>query len=229
MGINFVAARLFPSAVGRVLGYAVLPPISWRMATPDYYGFLQISPDAEPDTIHRVYRFLASRFHPDNPESGDADKFFLLTQAYDVLSDPERRAAYDASRATSQLPPLSTWVDFMDNLKGELNRRLAVLAILYFQRRCTSYHPEVGFLEIERRLGFPREYLEFTTWYLRRKGFVVRAENNDFEITAEGVDFVEQQRIHIPVLDQLLSSYDGAPTTHTPRGSSGKPVLGLVE
>ena len=44
------------------------------METPNYYEFLQISPNAEPDTIHRVYRFLAARFHPDNPETGDADK-----------------------------------------------------------------------------------------------------------------------------------------------------------
>ena len=47
------------------------------MEDPDYYEFLQISKNAEPDTIHRVYRFLAARFHPDNPESGDEEKFFL--------------------------------------------------------------------------------------------------------------------------------------------------------
>jgi curved DNA-binding protein CbpA len=33
----------------------------------DYYEFLQISPNADADTIHRVYRFLAARLHPDNP------------------------------------------------------------------------------------------------------------------------------------------------------------------
>ena len=63
----------------------------------DYYEFLQISPNAEPNTVSRVYRFLAARFHPDIPETGDAEKFVLLKQAYDVLSDPERRAEYDAT------------------------------------------------------------------------------------------------------------------------------------
>ncbi len=48
------------------------------MNLPDYYEFLQISPNAEFDTIHRVYRFLALRFHPDNPETCDPDKFHLL-------------------------------------------------------------------------------------------------------------------------------------------------------
>jgi DnaJ-class molecular chaperone len=36
------------------------------MEDPDYYEFLQISANAEPDTIHRVYRFLAARLHPES-------------------------------------------------------------------------------------------------------------------------------------------------------------------
>src|ERR1700733_6025370 len=144
------------------------------MNIPDYYEFLQISPNGEPDTIHRVYRFLAVRLHPDNPETGDAEKFFLLKQAYDVLSDPDRRAEYDGAckRETTQSVPLSTSIDFMDNLEGELNRRSAVLALLYIQRRTNPYSPEVGLLEVERRMGFPRDYLEFTMWYLRNKGYI---------------------------------------------------------
>lgn len=65
------------------------------MEIQDYYEFLQISPNAEPSTIHRVYRFLAGRLHPDNPGTGDAEKFLQLKKAFDVLSDPERRAEYD--------------------------------------------------------------------------------------------------------------------------------------
>jgi len=178
------------------------------MEIPDYYEFLQISANAEPETIQRVYRFLAARFHPDNPETGDDEKFFLLTQAYTVLSSPERRAEYDAKRKNGTVPPepLSSTIDFMDNAKGELNRRLAVLSVLYFQRRANPYSPEVSFLEIEERLGFPREYLEFTAWYLKSKGYVTRSDNSEFTLTAEGVDFVETQRANIPVLNKLLTT-----------------------
>lgn len=185
------------------------------MKIPDYYEFLQISPKAEPDTIHRVYRFMAARLHPDNTTTGDPEKFFLLSQAYKVLSDPERRAQYDASRANevSQPAPLSTWIDFMDNMEGELNRRLAVLAVLYFQRRANPYAPEVSLLDLERRMGFPRDYLEFTAWYLRNKGYITRADNSDFALTAEGVDFVETQRVNIPVLDKLLTDGNGPSAT----------------
>src|ERR1700723_595411 len=133
--------------------------------TIDYYEFLQISPNADSDTIHRVYRFLAARFHPDNPESGDPEKFFLLKEAYDVLSDPAKRSGYDVRRETqpAEKAPLSSTVDFMDDIKGELNRRLAVLAVLYYRRRTNPHSPEVGLSEIEKRMGFPRAYLDFTT------------------------------------------------------------------
>ena len=186
------------------------------MNIPDYYEFLQISPNAEPDTIHRVYRFLAVRLHPDNPETGDPEKFFLLKQAHDVLSDPARRAEYDAAyrKEAPQPAPLSTTIDFMDTMEGELNRRLAVLALLYIQRRTNPYTPEVSLFEVERRMGFPRDYLEFTMWYLRNKGYISRADNSDFTLSAEGVDFVESQRVNIPVLNKLLTSGTGSSATN---------------
>ena len=183
------------------------------MEITDYYEFLQISPSAEAETIHRVYRFLAARLHPDNQETGDTERFFLLKKAYEVLSNPERRAAYDATRQKLQPIPLSTWIDFMDNMKGEMNRRLGVLAVLYFQRRTNPYAPEVSFRDLERRLGFPRDYLEFTGWYLRTKGYINRADNSDFTITAEGVDFVETERVNLPLLDKPLTTGEGSSTT----------------
>jgi curved DNA-binding protein len=176
----------------------------------DYYEFLQISPNADQDTIHRVYRFLAARFHPDNPHSGNADTFATLSEAYDVLSNPQRRAEYDLA-CLKNIPkkvPLSSTIDFMDNLDGETNRRLAVLAVLYFRRRTNPGNPEVSLIEIESRMGFPRDYLDFTTWYLQKKGYIMRADNSDFTLTAMGVDFVETQRVNMPILNRLLT--DGA-------------------
>lgn len=181
----------------------------------DYYEFLQISPNAEPATIYRVYRFLAGRLHPDIPGTGDAEKFRLLKEAFDVLSDPERRAKYDATykKEAPQSAPLSTSIDFMDSIDGELNRRLAVLALLYIQRRTNPYKPEVSLAEVEMRMGFPREYLQFTTWYLWNKKYITQADNSDFTLTALGVDFVEENRANIPILNKLLTSGTGPSTT----------------
>ena len=176
--------------------------------TLDYYEFLQISCHADYETIHRVYRYLAARFHPDNPDTGDPEKFFLLKTAYDVLSNPELRSEYDRDyeRESPVKSPLSESVDFMDQVQGELNRRLAVLAVLYYRRRSNPYDPQVSLAEIEKRMGFPRDYLDFTTWYLGKKGYINKADNSDFSLTAEGVDFIETQRVKIPVLNRLLTT-----------------------
>ena len=193
------------------------------MKAANYYELLQINPNAEPDTIHRVFRFLASRFHPDNPDSGDAEKFFILKQAYDVLSSPALRAEYDAAceKEEAEPDPLSNQVDFMDSIDGELNRRLALLALLYYRRRTNPSYPAVALQEVEEKMGFPRDYLEFTTWYLTRKGYITRADNSAFTLTAEGVDFVETQRGNIPVLNKLLASSTGPFTTN----NSGGPII----
>jgi len=177
-------------------------------AMEDLYELLQISPYAGSGTIHRIYRFLAARYHPDNPDTGDADMFHKVKTAYDVLSNTERRTRYDATRSgeVRAASPISNTVDFMDDTEGELNRRLALLAVLYSRRRTSPRYPEVSLMEIESFLGFPREYLDFTTWYLAKKGLVCQADNSDFTITVAGVDYVETQRSQMPILRRLLTN-----------------------
>jgi len=171
----------------------------------DYYEFLQISPNAERDTITRVYRYLATRFHPDNPETGNVEKFIVLKSAFEVLSDPLRRAQYDASHKVEEVAPMSDYVDFMDGVQGELNRRVALLALLYLRRRTRPEAPEVSLAEVETQMGFPRDYLDFTTWYLKSKKYITREDNSDFTLTALGVDFVEANSSKIPILNRLLN------------------------
>ncbi len=65
---------------------------------PDFYTLLGVAPQAEPDVIRAAYRVLAQRYHPDRLgqalPSADA-RMAALNQAYEVLSCPERRRAYD--------------------------------------------------------------------------------------------------------------------------------------
>src|SRR4051812_48211642 len=68
----------------------------------DHYEVLQISVNAEPETVHRVYRIFAQRYHPDNMETGSESRFRQVAEAYRVLSDPGERARYDAQHQRQQ-------------------------------------------------------------------------------------------------------------------------------
>ena len=66
-------------------------------STRDYYEILGVSKDAGASEIKKSYRKLAMKFHPDqNPDDpGAEDRFKELGEAYEVLSDEDKRAAYD--------------------------------------------------------------------------------------------------------------------------------------
>jgi len=189
-------------------------------APTDYYELLQISRNADMETIHRVYRIMASRFHPDNPETGDAEHFLLLTRAHQVLSDPARRVQYDAALLSRDAQPIPVFQlkDFVDGVDGEINRRLGVLSLLYHRKRMCPDRPGISVLDLEKRMAFPREYLNFTLWYLRTKGFArLEEENSDYGITAEGVDFVEANSSTNRVIRELLTAGSSAGAGHPTR------------
>ena len=67
------------------------------MAKRDYYEVLGVSRDADEKEIKRAYRKLAMKYHPDrNPDDKDAEKKFKeASEAYEILADSSKRAAYD--------------------------------------------------------------------------------------------------------------------------------------
>jgi curved DNA-binding protein CbpA len=161
----------------------------------DYYETLQISTNAEPDTIHRVYRLLAPRFHPDNLETGNESRFRAITEAYHVLIDPEKRAQYDIIHERQrhrrwQLVSHSARAE--NDFDAEQIARLTVLEVLYAKRRNEPSEPSISQTHLEEVTGKPREHLEFTVWYLLQKKLINRTDQMNITITADGVEFIEQ-------------------------------------
>jgi curved DNA-binding protein CbpA len=158
----------------------------------DYYEVLQVSSRADQDTIQRVFRHLAKRYHPDNGESGDATRFREVLAAFEVLSHPEQRARYDV-QYTERVE--RAWRMFdqetaLDDVASDRHTRASLLAILYTARRNDSERPGVGEVELERLLGCPETHMRFHIWYLKENGLIKRTENGTVAITAAGVDVV---------------------------------------
>ena len=72
---------------------------------PDLYEVLQVHPAAEPEVIEAAFRRLTRKYHPDLNSSPDATEVMQrLTAAYQILGDPDRRAAYDRKLAARRDP-----------------------------------------------------------------------------------------------------------------------------
>lgn len=172
----------------------------------DYYETLQISSNAEPETVHRVYRMLAQRFHPDNQESGNDARFRQVTEAYHVLSDPEQRARYDLVHERQQRDRwrlVASGADADNDFGMEQRVRLTVLEMLYTKRRIEPYQPGINLLDLEKMTGRAREHLEFTVWYLSQKKLIQRSDNALMVITAEGVEYLETNYQNAPQARRL--------------------------
>jgi hypothetical protein len=160
----------------------------------DYYELLQISPNADNETIQRVYRMLAQRYHPDNSETGDEKVFQRVLQAYRILMDAEKRASYDAKhRAARAL----RWKIFdqsksAQGVEGEKRKRWGILSLLYTKMVEAPRQPGIMLRDLEDLLGCPMEHIEFTLWYLKQKSYIAGPENGRYSITATGIDMFEE-------------------------------------
>ncbi len=176
----------------------------------DYYELLQLSPNADTETIERIFRHLAKRCHPDNPETADNERFHQIVEAHQTLSNPETRAGYDVKyqdywnrkwELTSEASNGSSFGD--DHITRE-----RILSLLYVQRRSNMENPGLGEHEVARLLCIPLELVEFHLWYLKAKEWVERLLSGQLAISALGVDQVEQSRLLLRP-DRLIEDHHG--------------------
>ena len=112
----------------------------------DYYAILQVDPGAEQEVIDVAYRRLAAKYHPDVNHATDAlERMKQMNAAYDVLSDPRKRAEYDRSRHSTVWPSPPT--PPADGSWRYMARRLLIPAgLVVFMFLATRVGPRPAFI-----------------------------------------------------------------------------------
>lgn len=177
----------------------------------DYYELLQLSPNADAETIERIFRHLAKKYHPDNIGDAGSDRFVRIVEAHQILSNPETRAGYDVLYQDywNRKWRLAAEASGSSALGDDMVTRELLLSLLYVQRRRNMKSPGLGEHEMARLLSTPPELVEFHLWYLKAKGWVERLETGHLAITASGVDQAERKRLLLSP-ERLLEAPDGA-------------------
>ena len=161
----------------------------------DYYEVLQVSVNAEPETII-ASRSLAQRYHPTTPTPATTPGSGRLPKRIACSAIEERARDCDAQHERQQqerwrLVKAGATADNDVDIEQQL--RLTVLEVLFTKRRVEPDQPGLFHLELEKLTGRPREHLEFTIWYLVQKKLVQRTDNLLLAITAEGIDYLEER------------------------------------
>jgi curved DNA-binding protein CbpA len=181
----------------------------------DYYEVLQLSPNANDETVERVYRLLAKRYHPDNQSTGDSGKFAELREAFEVLSHPETRAAYDVRYDENRR---LQWQIFDQQSAGdsrEQDRRVfhGILSLLYIARRRDPSTGGLGAISLERLLGISEQDLQFSIWYLKQRRWIETMDNGQYAITIDGIDKLGSRELALPQ-DRLLPESSVSSRSH---------------
>ncbi len=166
----------------------------------DHYEVLQLSQNADAETIERVYRLLAKRYHPDNGVSGDPERFREVHTAYEILVDPEQRAKFDVEYDDQRN---LQWQIFeqgaaLDSREDDQRIFHGILSLLYVARRRNPEMGGLGQLYLERMLGVPREHLEFPIWYLKKRGWIETLHTGELAITVDGIDKIATKDMSMP-------------------------------
>ena len=166
----------------------------------DHYETLQVSPNADAETIERVHRHLAKRYHPDNQLTGNTNRFAAVQDAYAVLGHPEQRAAYDVKYDENRSKQWKIFDQESAADNREEDRRIfhGILSLLYAAKRQDPQSGGLGAVNMERNLGVTQEHMSFPLWYLKEHGWVTVQDNGQYAITVAGVDKITSREFEMP-------------------------------
>lgn len=165
----------------------------------DYYSVLEVAPGCSEKGLELAYHELAKRYHPDNRQTADVDKFSEILAAYRVLRDPVRRSDYDqryfpGHSGTSSASNLR-FDEALDEQTAVNDAEMHGRILLHLYKRRRQRPMDAGVIQwlLQETLGCSEDEIDFHIWYLRSKGFVEVTESSGLAITIAGVDEVIAQ------------------------------------
>ena len=161
----------------------------------DYYKIMGVRPDISAEDLGRRFHRLAKRYHPDNPQTGNRERFDLLVEAHNLLKDTARRSQYDLlyNQVVGPRPGFGADASGTDTVGQDVDIQGKLLSVFYNRRRHNIRDPGVPEFELERIFGCKIESLEFHLWYLKAKRWIEKLENGMLSITVEGIDHVNSE------------------------------------
>jgi len=132
----------------------------------DFYGILQVHPKAEKEIIDTAYRGLAFKYHPDVSQvSNAAERMKQINTAYEVLSDPVKRAAYDATRGVAPSPDTPPHTATRSRYLINARRTLLIAAGLMILA-VVAFRLGPAFLLLVPKLMVPLVVISLVVWLL---------------------------------------------------------------
>ena len=162
----------------------------------DHYDVLGIDPKASLAAIEQAYIELSEKFHSDNLETGDTDKYDAVVLAHEVLADVLLRREFDKIKGVGAeaVAPKFSGPSFFDSLGRESGLRMALLCVLYDRRRTKPFTPSLSLRHIEGIIEATTEELNFAIWYLKQRILASMDDKSTLQITVEGMDLIETNR-----------------------------------
>jgi curved DNA-binding protein CbpA len=162
----------------------------------DHYDVLGIDAKSDSETLQCAYAELARRYHPNNPDTGDQEAFDAVNAAYEVLSDPAQRHAFDNLKGVGEDAncPLFSGTEFFESMGSDAGLRVALLCILYERRKKKPLKPGLPMRYVEAMLNADLDSLFFVLWYAKQRGWVSSDDKSNLLITVQGMDYLDSNR-----------------------------------
>jgi hypothetical protein len=196
----------------------------------DHYALLGVNPKADLETIKAAFTALVAKYKVEDPEKLEA-----LNIAFEVLSDPDLRASFDAMKGVNKEEgtPKFNGEPLFKALRQAADLRSTMLCILYDRRRANPFKPGLTMRQVANMLQVTTEELNFALWYLKKRSFVTMDDKSSLEITVEGMDHLEsnppdpERVLHFFVPDAIAQK--PVPTVITaPAPAAEKPPVRLM-